>query len=140
MRLTEQEKQIIKNQAINLVDSGDSFVIEEGFDDIVQYWDKANPQDEGKFIDGEMISTFAGLIVPFLIGLAGDTVKDVVKDQAKKSVEKLVEKRLKKTTDAKDIDSLKATIEKAVNESKFKSEDKIILLEGFEKVYEEIST
>lgn len=67
------------------VEPDDAFVIDEGFDTLVEDWHRVSAQEEGRFVGGAEISTFAAVLVPSLLGLFGDVAKDVVKDQAKKA-------------------------------------------------------
>lgn len=86
-------------------------MIEEGFDSIVENRDKASVQDEGRFSTGELVATFSGLIVPFLLGLSNEAVKAVVKDQAKKIIGKKIDEYLNKSISNVDENELETEIE-----------------------------
>lgn len=125
-------------ELVTIVEPDDVFVVEDGFDDIVANWHKARPQDEGKFIGGAEIASFAALVIPFLLGFFGDVAKDVIKDQAKKATGALVEKVLGKKATGDESTRLKSEIELAIAKSKFSSDQKAVLTSGFGKLFAKV--
>lgn len=70
-------------ELVAIVEPDDVFVVQDGFDDIVANWHKARSQDEGKFIGGAEIASFAALVIPknmeprvILLHLAGGKLTD----------------------------------------------------------------
>ncbi|MCA1494597.1 hypothetical protein I6F11_27325 [Ensifer sp. NBAIM29] len=118
-------------QIVAIVEPMDAFVVEEGFDDIVENWDKALPQDEGRFIGGAELASFAALVVPFLLGFFGDVAKDVIKDQAKRATAALITKLLAKKSTVDEAGRLKSEIDAAITKSGFSAEQKTALANGF---------
>jgi hypothetical protein len=118
------------------VEPDDKFVVEEGFDALLEDWHKAEAQDEGKFAAelGLATATFAGLVVPFLLGLLGDVVKDVVTDQAKKAIGALIDKLLARRASASEAAQLQSAIEASIAKSKFSAGQKKTLSVGFEEL------
>lgn len=139
--MDEISKDVIRRWAVELVtivEPDDVFVVEDGFDDIVANWHKARPQDEGKFIGGAEIASFAALVIPFLLGFFGDVAKDVIKDQAKKATGTLIEKVLGKKSTGDESTRLKSEIELAIAKSKFSSDQKAVLIRGFGKLFAKV--
>ncbi len=137
--MNNSEKEEIKNRAlriVSLVEPEDSFVIEDGYESIVDNWDRAVAQDEGRFSAGELAATFSGLIVPFLLALSNEAVKAVVKDQAKKLIGKRIDDYLDKPKSSIDEKELKSEIESSIARSDFNSAQKEVLKNGFETLFQ----
>ena len=101
--MTEINREQVKEWAIaivNEVEPEDVFVVQDGYDALVEEWHRADAQDEGRLIGGAEVATFAAMVVPFLLGFFGDVAKDVVKDQAKKLVGGLLDRILKRRATA----------------------------------------
>ncbi|TPN82559.1 hypothetical protein FJ987_16450 [Mesorhizobium sp. CU2] len=116
---------------VMIVEPEDAFVVEEGFDDIVDNWHKARPQDEGKFIGGAEVASFAALVIPFLLGFFGN----VAKDQAQRASGALLDKVLGRTATEDESTRLKSEIELAIVKSKFSSDQKAVLIAGFGNLF-----
>lgn len=125
-------------QIITIVEPADAFVIEEGFDDIVENWHHARPQDEGRFIGGAELASFAALVVPFLLGFLGDVAKDVIKDQAKRGTAALMQKLFAKKATSDEAGRLKSEIEGAIAKSGFSTEQKTALTDGFGTLFKTV--
>jgi hypothetical protein len=117
------------------VEPEDTFVVEDGFDALANDWHRAASQDEGRFIGGPELATFAAMVTPFLFGFFGDVLKDVVKDQAKKSFGSLLDRVLKRNASADETEKLRHQIAAAVDKSRFSASQKAILRAGFEKMF-----
>src|SRR5579871_1829996 len=76
---------------VRIVSPDDAFVVEDGYDDLVDNWNSARSQNEGRFIGGAEVATFAALAVPFLAAFFGDIAKDVAKDVIKNELSALVQ-------------------------------------------------
>jgi hypothetical protein len=122
---------------VSEVEPDDTFVITDDFDSLLSHWATAKPEDEGRFIGGPEMATFAALIGPFLAGLFADVAKDVVKDQAKKRVAQLLEKFLGHSEDADERKRLRQELDAAVNKSRFSQSQKVALRKGFEKLFKQ---
>lgn len=137
--MTEQiDRQKLKHWARDMVaqvEPDDVFVVEEGFDSLLEAWHAAVAQDEGRFAGGAEAATFAGIIVPFLFGFFGDVAKDVVKDQAKKAVGKLIDKLLDRKASDDDASRLRDEIEAAISKSRFSTQQKETLRAGFGNLF-----
>ncbi|AQH03812.1 hypothetical protein A9R05_32980 (plasmid) [Burkholderia sp. KK1] len=131
----------IKRRAIGIVaqvEPGDEFVVEDGFDALIDDWDQAKAPDEGRFGGTTEAASFAGLVVPFLLGFIGDVAKDVVKDQAKKAVGALIDKLLARKATTDDAAELKSAVESAIVKSRFSNAEKLELSGGFDKLFDKI--
>src|SRR5687768_5688879 len=120
--MDEINRDIVKGWAIAIVgwvEPDDVFVVEDGFDVLADDWHKARSQDEGRFIGGPEVATFAAMVAPFLLGFFGDVAKDVVKDQAKKAFGSLLDRVLKRNAESDDIEKLRQEIGAAVDRSRF---------------------
>lgn len=122
-------------ELVTIVEPDDVFVVQDGFDDIAANWHKARPQDEGRFIGGAEIASFAALVIPFLLGFFGDVAKDVIKDQAKKATGALIEKVLGKKSTGDERALLKSEIELEIARSKFSPDQKAVLINGFSDLF-----
>ena len=139
--MEKTEKEEIRARAlkiVSIVEPGDSFVVEEGFDSIVENWDRAISQNEGRFSAGELTATFSGLIVPFLLALSNETVKAVVKDQAKKIIGKRIDDYIDNSKSIINENELKSEIESAIKKSEFNSAQKDVLTNGFDTLFRQI--
>ena len=108
------ERDTLKQRAtdiVTLVEPDDAFVVEDNFDALITDWHRAVSQDEGRFIGGAEIATFAAAVVPFLLTFLGDVAKDVIKDQAKKAAGVLLDKLLKRQASADEAARLRTEIE-----------------------------
>lgn len=131
----------IKRWAVGIVaevSPEDTFVVEEGFDSLASDWDTAVAQDEGRFISGAEIGTFAALIVPFLMGFFGDLAKDVVKDAAKRAIGPQIDRLLGRKADAEDVRRLKGEVKTAIEKSRFPAAEKKTLQAGFDSLFAKI--
>jgi len=136
--MNDIDRDTVKTWAIQIVaevEPEDTFVIEQGFDALASDWHKASSQDEGRFIGGPELATFAALVTPFLLGLLGDVVKDVVKDQAKKATGSLLDRVLKRNASADETEKLRRQVTAAVDKSRFNAAQKATLRSGFEKMF-----
>lgn len=136
--MTEINREQIKDWAIaivNEVEPEDVFVVEEGYDALVEEWHRADAQDEGRLIGGADVATFSAMIVPFLLGFFGDVAKDVVKDQAKKAVGSLLDRILKRGAASDDAEALRMEITTAIGKSRFSPAEKAKLQSGFSKMF-----
>jgi len=141
--MQEIDKAAVKDWAIRIVGHvtpGDAFVVEDAFDIEAEDWHKAGSQDEGRFVGGLEASTFAAVIVPFLLGFFGDVAKDIVKDQIKISVGALIERQLKRKTSGDETAQLKRQIDTAISNSRFSDEQKQTLRAGFEILFMKLGT
>ena len=123
---------------VTLVEPDDVFVVEDNFDALITDWHRAVSQDEGRFIGGAEIATFAAVVVPFLLTFLGDVAKDVVKDQAKKAAGVLIDKLLKRQASADEATRLRADIEIAIAKSKVAREQKNVLNAGFDVLFSKL--
>lgn len=140
--MTEINRQQVKDWAIaivNEVEPEDTFVVDDGYDALVEEWHRADAQDEGRLIGGAEVATFAAMVVPFLLGFFGDVAKDVVKDQAKKLVGSLLDRVLKRRATADDAEALRTEIDKAIGKSRFSPAEKAKLLAGFAKMFAKLA-
>jgi hypothetical protein len=131
----------LKNWAlaiVQVVEPDDAFVVEENFDALVDNWDRAKSQDEGRFIGGPEVAAFAGVIGPFLLGFFGDVGKDLVKDQVKQFVGGLLDKLLGRTASVEEASRLRRELEDAVQKSRFRAAQKQVLSNGFNKLFAQI--
>ncbi|MBE0550501.1 MAG: hypothetical protein IH627_23135 [Rubrivivax sp.] len=132
------ERDTLKQLATDIVtqvEPDDVFVIEDTFDALITDWHRAVSQDEGRFIGGAEIATFAAAVVPFLLTFLGDVAKDVVKDQAKKAAGALLDKLLKRQASADEATRLRTEIEVAIAKSKVTRKQKNILNAGFDILF-----
>ena len=120
---------------VTLVEPDDVFVVEDNFDALITDWHRAVSQDEGRFIGGAEVATFAAVVVPFLLTFLGDVAKDVVKDQAKKAAGTLMDKLLHRKASADEAARLKTEIEVAIAKSKVTREQKDVLNAGFNALF-----
>jgi hypothetical protein len=136
---------MLKREAIAIVEQvepDDVFVVEDGFDAMVDAWNKASAQDEGRFGGVEGLATFAAIITPFLVGLfedyikdfAKDVAKDLAKDQAKKRLTALIDRLLGRKSESDEGNDIRTDIDVAIAKSKFSPKQKEILMRGFEKL------
>ena len=123
---------------VEQVEPDDVFVIEDNFDALVTDWHLAVSQDEGRFIGGAEIATFAAAVVPFLLTFLGDVAKDVVKDQAKKAAGPLIDKFLHRNASADEAVRLRTEIEVAIAKSKVSRDQKDVLNAGFEILFSKL--
>jgi hypothetical protein len=136
--MEEINRDTVKGWAIEIVGQvapDDTFVVEDGFDALADDWHKAVSQDEGRFIGGAEVATFAAMVTPFLLGLFGDVVKDVVKDQTKKAFGSLLDRVLKRNASVGEIEKLRRDIAAAVDKSRFNAAQKAKLRAGFETMF-----
>jgi hypothetical protein len=136
-QVTDINREQLKAWAIAIVselEPADVFVVEDGYDALVEDWHRADAQDEGRLIGGAEIATFAGMIVPFLLGFFGDVAKDVVKDQAKKLVGELLDRVLKRHATKDDAETLRVEISAAIGKSRFSPAEKAKLQIGFARM------
>lgn len=135
------ERDTLKRLATDIVtqvEPDDVFVVEDNFDALITDWHRAVSQDEGRFIGGAEIATFAAAVVPFLLTFLGDVAKDVVKDQAKKAAGALLDKLLKRQTSAEEATRLRTEIEVAIAKSKVSREQKDVLNAGFDVLFSKL--
>lgn len=132
------ERDTLKRLATGIVaqvEPDDVFVVEDNFDALITDWHHAVSQDEGRFIGGAEIATFAAAVVPFLLTFLGDVAKDVVKDQAKKAASTLLDKLLRRQASADEATRLRTDIEVAIAKSKITREQKNVLNAGFDILF-----
>lgn len=125
--MTEINREQVKEWAIaivNEVEPEDVFLVEDGYDALVEEWHRAETQDEGRLIGGPEVATFAAMAVPFLLGFFRDVAKDVVKDQVKTAVGGLLDRILKRRATADDAETLRTEINTAIGKGRFSSAEK----------------
>ncbi|HEV2603427.1 MAG TPA: hypothetical protein VGU24_07185 [Microvirga sp.] len=122
------------------IEPDDIFVVEDGFKATPEDWHRADAQDEGRFVDGVEVSTFAAMVVPFLLGFFGDVAKDVVKDVAKKAVGALLDRFLKREATSDETARLQGEIDVAIAKSRFTAEQKRTLRDGFEALFAKLGS
>lgn len=135
--MTEIDREQVKEWAIaivNEVEPADVFVVEDGYDALVEEWHRADSQDEGRFIGAGEVATFAAVVVPFLLGFFGDVAKDVVKDQVKQAAGDLLDRILKRRAAPGDAEKLRTEITAAIGKSRFSLEEKVKLQAGFDRM------
>lgn len=135
------KRDLLKQRAVDIVaqvEPDDVFVVEDNFDALVDDWYRAVSQDEGRFIGGVEVATFAAAVVPFLLTFLGDVAKDVVKDQAKKAAGTLLDKLLRRQASTDEAARLQAELEVAIAKSKVTREQKDILRSGFDVLFEKL--
>jgi hypothetical protein len=138
---TATKRDLLKQRAVDIVvqvEPDDVFVVEDNFDALVDDWHRAVSQDEGRFIGGAEVATFAAAVVPFLLTFLGDVAKDVVKDQAKKAAGALLDKLLRRQARTDEAVRLRAELEVAIAKSKVTREQKDILRSGFDVLVEKL--
>mgnify|MGYP003388426834 CR=1 FL=1 len=116
------------------VEPDDAFAVEENFEALAADWDNAKAQNEGRFVGGEELATFAAVIVPFLVAFVGDVATDLAKERIKRSARTLFEKVLARRGEARELTQLRGQIEAAVHDSRFSKKQKEILRQGFGKL------
>jgi hypothetical protein len=134
-KMTSIDRGKLKSWALAIVsevDPEDKFVVEDNFDALIDNWDAAQAQDEGRFVGGPEVAAFAGIVGPFLLGFFSDVAKDAVKDQTKKLVGKLLDKLLARNASADEAKQLHDDFEEAIAESRFPEAQKAVLRKGFE--------
>lgn len=139
--MTQIDRENLKKWALAIVaevEPGDAFVVEDGFDALVEEWHRADAQDEGRLIGGAEIATFAAMVAPFLLAFFGDVAKDVVKDRAKTAVGSLLDRLLDRRATRDDVESLRKDITAAINKSRFSSAEKAKLEAGFAQLYAKV--
>lgn len=135
------ERDTLKRLATDIVaqvEPDDVFVVEDNFDALITDWHRAVSQDEGRFIGGVQIATFAAAVVPFLLTFLGDVAKDVIKDQAKKAAGTLLDKLLKRQASADEATRLRTEIEVAIAKSTVAREQKDVLNAGFDVLFSKL--
>jgi hypothetical protein len=141
-KVTDINREQVKEWAIaivNEVEPGDIFVVQDGYDALIEEWHRADAQDEGRLIGGAEEATLAAMVVPFLLGFFGDVAKDVVKDQAKKLVGGLLDRILKRRASADDAEALRTEINTAIGKARFSRAEKAKLQAGFAKMFAKLS-
>jgi hypothetical protein len=136
--MTEVDRENLKKWALAIVtevEPDDVFVVEDGFDALVEEWQRAGAQDEGRFIGGAEVATFAAMVAPFLLAFFGDVAKDVVKDRVKTTVGSLLDRVLDRRATKDDVEVLRKDITAAINKSRFSSAEKAKLEAGFAKLF-----
>lgn len=136
--MTDIDREQVKEWAIAIVsevEPEDVFVVEDGYDALVDEWHRADAQDEGRLIGGPEVATFAAMVVPFLLGFFGDVAKDVVKDQVKRAVGGLFDGILKRRANTGDAEKLRNEITTAIGKSRFSLAEKAKLQAGFDKMF-----
>lgn len=136
--MTEINREQVKDWAIaivNEVEPEDVFVVEDGYDALVEDWHAADAQDEGRLIGGAEVATFAAMVAPFLLAFFGDVAKDVVEDQAKTMIGGLLERVLRRRATVDDADALRTEINAAIGKSRFSPAEKAKLQAGFAKMF-----
>lgn len=123
---------------VSEVEPDDEFVVDDTFDIAPEDWHRADSQDEGRFDGGAAASTFAAVVVPFLLGFFGDVVKDVVKDATKKAVASLLDKFLKREAASDEVARLRKAVDVEIANSRFDAEQKKTLREGFEVLFAKV--
>lgn len=139
--MIQVDRENLKKWALAIVtevEPDDAFVVEDGFDALVEEWHRADAQDEGRFIGGAEIATFAAMVAPFLLAFFGDVAKDVVKDRAKTAVGSLLDRLLDRRATKDDMESLRKDITAAINKSRFSSAEKAKLEAGFAKLFAKV--
>ena len=126
-------------EIVSHVEPDDVFVVRDGFDDLAENWHTAEVQDEGRFVGGLDGTAFAGVVVPFLLTLFGDVVRDVVKDAAKRAVGTLLEKLLKRQASPDETSRLRLEIEAAIHRSRFTEVQKRTLRAGFDDLFAKLA-
>lgn len=124
---------------VNEVQPEDIFVVEDGYEALVEEWYRADAQDEGRLVGGAEVATFAGMIVPFLLGFFGDVAKDTAKDQAKKAIGGLLDRVLKRRATTDDAEGLRREIGTAIEKSRFSPAEKAKLHAGFAKMFAKLA-
>lgn len=140
--MTEINREQVKEWAVaivNEVEPEDVFVVQDGYDALVEEWHRADAQDEGRLIGGAEVATFAAMVVPFLLGFFGDVAKDVVKDQAKKVVGGLLDRILKRRATTDDAEALRTEINAAIGKSRFSPAEKAKLQAGFAQMFAKLA-
>ena len=136
--MTDIDREQVKEWAIAIVsevEPEDVFVVEDGYDALVEEWHRADAQDEGRLIGGPEVATFAAMVVPFLLGFFGDVAKDVVKDQVKMAIGGLLDGILKRRAGTGDAEKLRNEITTAIGKSRFSLAEKAKLQAGFDKMF-----
>ena len=136
--MTEVNRENLKKWALAIVtevEPDDAFVVEDGFDALVEEWHRADTQDEGRFIGGAEVATFAAMVAPFLLAFFGDVAKDVVKDRVKTAVGALLDRVLDRRATKDDVEALRKEVTSAINKSRFSSAEKAKLEAGFAKLF-----
>jgi len=123
---------------VSEVEPDDVFVVDETFDIAPEDWHQADSQDEGRFDGGAAASTFATVVVPFMLGFFGDVVKDVVKDAAKEAIAPLLDRFLKREATGDEAARLKEAFDAEIAKSRFNPEEKRTLREGFESLFSKV--
>jgi hypothetical protein len=131
--------QRIAVKIVERVSPQDVFVVRDGFSSLAADWNRASSQNEGRFIGGPEIATFAAIVVPFLVGFLGDIAKDVAKDEIKKDITALLEKLLDRHTNADETARLRSEIEAAISSSGFSNAQKDTLRFGFIQLFSKLS-
>lgn len=130
----------LATEIVTQVEPEDVFVVQDNFDALITDWHRAVSQDEGRFIGGSEIATFAAALVPFLLTFLGDVAKDVVKDQAKKAAGALLDKVLQQKASTDEATRLRTEIEVAIAKSKVAREQKDVLNAGFDELFRKLKT
>lgn len=136
-RVGEIDRAQVRQWAIAIVkevEPDDAFVVEDGYDGLVDAWHRADAQDEGRLVGGIDAATFAAMVVPFLLGFFGDVAKDVVKDQVKTVVGDLLDRVLKRRATRGDAEALGVAVEAAIAKSRFSPVEKARLRTGFDRM------
>lgn len=120
---------------VSEVEPDNVFVVEDCFDSLAEDWHRARSQDEGRFEDGLVATTFAAVVVPFLFSFFGDVLKDIVKDQAKKAAGRLIENLLQRKASNEEVASVEAEIYQAIDRSRFSADEKTTLRNGFTTLF-----
>src|SRR5438128_1538955 len=140
--MTEVDRENLKKWALAIVtevEPDDVFVVEDGFDALVEEWHRADAQDEGRLIGGAEVATFAALVAPFLLAFFGDVAKDVVKDRVKSAVGAILDRVLDRRATKDDVESLRKDITAAINKSRVSSTEKAKLETGFAKLFAKVA-
>jgi hypothetical protein len=124
---------------VSEVSPEDVFVVEDGFDELMENWTSSQSQDEGRFIGGHEIAHFAAIVGPFLLGFLTDVTKDVAKDQAKKLVERALGKLRTRQATTEDRAELTRELKAAVARARYSDAQKKVLLEGFDKLVRKVT-
>ncbi len=135
------EREVLKQLAADIVarvEPDDVFVIEDNFDALLADWDRAVSQDEGRFVGGAEVATFAAAIVPFLLVFLGEVARDVAKEQAKRASGALLDKLLRRNASAEEAGRLRTEIEVAIAKSKVSREQKEVLNAGFDILFSKV--
>ena len=123
---------------VSEVEPDDEFVVDDTFDIAPEDWHRADSQNEGRFDGGTAASTFATVVVPFLLGFFGDVVKDVVKDAAKEAIAPLLDKFLKRKAAGDEVARLRKAVDVEIANSRFDPEQKKTLRDGFEVLFAKV--